>query len=147
MCAVQPLQHLGPGDAPGLHPFGELVEIVEARGVEHRRDQRGGIAHGDEELHLRIGKEIAQLGRLPFDHRPDLCPLNDQPVDADEARIRQDEPVAPVALRDGIQQRILNVLGGGRALQRARRIADHGAIAPGRRYDNSAPGQFDAIFQ
>jgi hypothetical protein len=76
-----------------LHVLGELREIGETRGLEQLRHMGGGVAHADEELHRVVGEQRAQLRGLAVDHRPDLRPLDHQPVDADEARVRQDQPV------------------------------------------------------
>jgi hypothetical protein len=92
-------------------------EIGEARGLEQLRHMGGGVAHADEELHRVVGEKRAQLRGLAVDHRPDLRPLDHQPVDADEARVRQDQPVDRGAfVDDGIEKRVLHLGLAGRPL-------------------------------
>ena len=120
-------------------------ENREAR--KRARDQGRGIAHADEELGPRGGKEVAQQLGAALDHGPDTVRLDDQPVDADEPGIGQDQPLDMILIGNGIKQLHLHIGAGWRALQRLGRVAQKGPVAPRRRRNDAVARQTRAVFQ
>ena len=140
-------QCVGPAHIQRQHVFGKLAEIGKPRGSEQRRDQRGRITHADEKFGLGRREQIAQKLCTPFDHRPDPVRLHDQPVDADETGIRQDQAAHVLLVHDAVEQLHLHFPPRRSVFKIAYRVAQECAVAPGRRHHGAFGRQARAILQ